>query len=151
MSGDTRGFAALRGGGFAPLQHLAPVAGDFVAVAARFLGAPYLWGGRSARGLDCSALVQLALMAAGIAAPRDSDMQAALLGRALAADEPALRGDLIFWRGHVGLLADPQTLIHANAHHMAVAQEALANATARIAAAGGGRVAMRRRVTLSAG
>lgn len=146
VSGETRGFAALRGGGFAPMPHLAPLGADFVEIAARFLGAPYLWGGRSARGLDCSALVQLALMAVGVAAPRDSDMQAALLGRALAPQERARRGDLIFWRGHVGLLTDPATLLHANAHHMAVALEPLEPAAARIAAAGGGQVTARRRL-----
>ena len=125
VSGETRGFAALRGGGFTPVQHFAALTADFVDVAARFIGAPYLWGGRSARGLDCSALIQLALMATGTAAPRDSDMQAALLGRGLGPETAARRGDLIFWRGHVGLLIDPATLLHANAHHMMVAVEPL--------------------------
>jgi hypothetical protein len=93
VTGETRGFAALRGGGFAPAQHLAAVAGDFTAQAMRFVGVPYLWGGRSARGLDCSALVQLALTAVGTPAPRDSDMQAALLGEALAEGAALRRGD----------------------------------------------------------
>lgn len=149
VTGETRGFAPLRGGGFAPVQHLAPVAGDYVAQAARFLGAPYLWGGRSARGLDCSALVQLALAAVGVPAPRDSDMQAALLGAA-AEGEPR-RGDLAFWRGHVGIMADAGTLLHANAHHMAVALEPFAAAAARIEAAGGGPVTARRRLGPEAG
>lgn len=146
VSGETRGFAALRGGGFVPIQHLAPVTADFVDVAAGFLGTPYLWGGRSSRGLDCSALIQLALTATGAPAPRDSDMQAALLGRALTPDEPSRRGDLIFWRGHVGMLTAPDTLLHANAHHMAVTQEPFEPAVARIAAAGGGPVVVRRRL-----
>jgi cell wall-associated NlpC family hydrolase len=107
---------------------------------------PYLWGGRSARGLDCSALVQLALMATGVAAPRDSDMQAALLGEAIGPDEPPRRGDLVFWKSHVGILRDPETLVHANAFHMAVVAEPYAAAEARIAAAGGGAVSARRRL-----
>jgi cell wall-associated NlpC family hydrolase len=129
-----------------PRAHLAPVAGDFVAQAERFLGAPYLWGGRSARGIDCSALVQLALLAAGREAPRDSDMQAALLGTELPARAALRRGDLVFWKGHVGIMRDRDTLIHANAHHMAVAAEPFGPAAARIAAAGGGPVTGRRRL-----
>jgi cell wall-associated NlpC family hydrolase len=132
--------------------HLAPFEGDCVDQAARFVGVPYLWGGRSARGLDCSALVQLALHAVGLPAPRDSDMQAALLGQPLAADAPPARGDLVFWRGHVGIMLDGARLLHANAHHMAVAIEPLGGAVARIAAAGGGDVTARRRLDrLSAG
>jgi cell wall-associated NlpC family hydrolase len=140
------GFARLAGGGFVPAQHLAPMAGDHVVQALRFAGVPYLWGGRSARGIDCSGLVQLALMAAGIAAPRDSDMQAALLGEALDEGAAPARGDLVFWDGHVGLMRDPETLIHANALHMAVAVEPFAPAAARILAAGGGPVTGRRRI-----
>lgn len=143
--GEAEGFAALAGGGFVPAQHLAPWEGDAAAAAERFLGTPYLWGGRSAAGIDCSALAQLSLAAAGIAAPRDSDMQAALVGAALPEHAPARRGDLVFWRGHVGLMLDPETLIHANAHHMAVTREPLAEAAARIAASGGGPVTARRR------
>jgi hypothetical protein len=117
------------------------------AQAERFLGTPYLWGGRSAAGLDCSALVQLALAATGVTAPRDSDMQAALLGKLCGAGRRAsARGDLVFWRGHVGLVADDGLLVHANAHHMAVVREPLAEAEARIAEAGGGPVTGRRRL-----
>ena len=140
------GFARLAGGGFVPVQHLAAVPGDAADHALRFLGVPYLWGGRSARGIDCSALVQLALMAAGVAAPRDTDMQAEWLGEALAPEAALRRGDLVFWEGHVGMMQDPETLIHANGHHMAVAAEPFAPAAARIAAAGGGPVTMRRRL-----
>lgn len=146
LAGEETGFARLAAGGYVPLPHLAPRSGDAAAAAERFLGAPYLWGGRSARGIDCSGLAQLALLSVGIAAPRDSDMQAALLGAALPDDAAGARGDLIFWRGHVGLLLDAQTLIHANAHHMAVAIEPLAAAIKRIAAAGGGPVTGRRRL-----
>jgi cell wall-associated NlpC family hydrolase len=129
-------FHALAGLGYAPSVHLAPAASvepDWVAVAERFVGAPYLWGGRSAAGIDCSGLVQIARQAAGLACPRDSDMQRAAPGEDAAA--PA-RGDLVFWRGHVGVLVAPDTLLHANAHHMAVVAEPLAEAGARIAAAG---------------
>ncbi len=142
----TGGFVALRDGGFVPAAHLAPLVGDAVDQALRLLGVPYLWGGRSARGLDCSALVQLALAATGLPTPRDSDMQADLLGAALPAEAPARRGDLVFWRGHVGLVADAGLLLHANAHHMAVALEPLAPAAVRIAASGGGPVIARRRL-----
>ena len=144
VSGTTGGFARLRGGGFVPRAHLAPVE-DWVALAERFAGAPYLWGGRSLRGVDCSGLVQVALIAAGRTAPRDSDMQAALVGEPLPARARLRRGDLVFWKGHVGIMRDAATLLHANAHHMAVASEPLASATARIAAAGGGPVLARRR------
>ncbi|MFQ8432096.1 C40 family peptidase [Amaricoccus sp. W119] len=148
VSGTTAEFARLRDGGHVPRAHLAPLEGDSVDLARRFLGVPYLWGGRSARGIDCSALVQLVVLALGGEAPRDSDMQAAMLGAPLRTGDPGRRGDLIFWRGHVGILEDPETLIHANAHHMAVAREPLAEAIARIAAAGGGPVTLRRRPKL---
>jgi cell wall-associated NlpC family hydrolase len=132
-------FAITPFGGHVPVLHLAPVGAmetDFVAVAERFLGTPYLWGGKSSLGLDCSALVQLALAACGIPCPRDTDMQEQALGRALpSAAEPKdlRRGDLVFWKGHVAIVRDEATLVHANASgHMAVAVEATAAAIARI-------------------
>jgi cell wall-associated NlpC family hydrolase len=146
VSGGSGGFAGLDGGGYVAAAHLAPVAGDAVDQALRFVGVPYLWGGRSARGIDCSGLVQLALAAVGIAAPRDTDMQQALLGGELEPDAALRRGDLVFWKGHVGMLADAGTLVHANAHHMAVAAEPFTAALARIAASGGGPLTARRRV-----
>lgn len=109
---------------------------DFVAVAERFVGVPYLWGGRSSLGFDCSGLVQTALAACGIAAPRDSDQQEAALGAPVPPGAPFRRGDLLFWPGHVAIAAAPDRLLHANAHHMMVAAEPLAPALARIAAAG---------------
>jgi cell wall-associated NlpC family hydrolase len=111
---------------------------DFVAVAERFLETPYLWGGRTSKGIDCSGLVQTALAAAGIDAPRDSDMLEAAMGAPVAVDGPRARGDLVFWKGHVGIMRDAATLIHANGWHMKVAIEPLAEARARIAASGGG-------------
>ncbi|GJD52559.1 hypothetical protein OPKNFCMD_5325 [Methylobacterium crusticola] len=133
-------YARLADGGFVWSGHLAPQTTrvpDYAATAERFLGTPYLWGGRSSLGLDCSGLVQAALAAAGIAAPRDSDQQERALGTAvaLAPDLAGLRrGDLVFWRGHTGLMLDETRLIHANGHHMAVAIEPLADAAARIRA-----------------
>lgn len=121
--------------------HLAPLDGprpsDHAAVAERFLGAPYLWGGKESLGLDCSGLVQMALTACGIACPRDTDMQEAALGRPLAFDDllaGLARGDLVFWKGHVGMMLDETRLLHANAHHMEAAIEPLAQARDRIAA-----------------
>jgi cell wall-associated NlpC family hydrolase len=114
--------------------HLAPIGTaslDHVAWAARFLETPYLWGGRSGFGIDCSGLVQMALMMAGQAAPRDSDMQASDLGSEIVFDERR-RGDLVFWKGHVAILEDAETVIHANGHTMTVARETLADAITRI-------------------
>ena len=123
-----------------PQQHLEPLqhrADDWVDVAEMFLGVPYLWGGRSNLGLDCSALIQLARSAAGFRCMRDSDMQAKTEGETLGAEAGLQRGDLIFWRGHVGVMSDPDTLLHANGHHMAVTYEPIAEAIRRIEASDG--------------
>lgn len=120
------------GPGFVHRQHLASeTSKDFVAIAERFLGAPYVWGGKTAVGLDCSGLIQTALQAVGKAAPRDTDMMEKALGEAVAISG-AKRGDLIFWKGHMGVMLDASRLLHANAFHMAVAVEPLAEAIARI-------------------
>jgi cell wall-associated NlpC family hydrolase len=125
-----------------PIQHLAPLDNfeqDWTDVAERFLGAPYLWGGKTSAGLDCSGLVQVALRACGIPAPRDTDMQEAALGAELPADSipgRLRRGDLVFWKGHVGIMRDAKILLHANAHHMAVAVEPLAAAMERFSRRG---------------
>jgi cell wall-associated NlpC family hydrolase len=134
-------FLALAGGGHVFAGHAAPigeVAPDFVAVAAAFLGTPYLWGGRTSIGLDCSGLVQLAVEAAGHAVPRDADMQAAELGHAIDLRRGAelRRGDLVFWEGHVGIMTSGEDFLHANAFHMAVEVEPFAEAKDRIEAAG---------------
>lgn len=131
------------GFGFIPLQHVVPVHShdaDPVQVAELFLGTPYLWGGNSRQGIDCSGLVQAALTACGRDCPGDSDLQELHLGRKLPAETEPQRGDLLFWKGHVALVADDTTLIHANAHHMAVAFENIAAAIARIAQQGDGQV-----------
>lgn len=137
VDGDGR-FSVLDTGAYAVTAHLAPLEtaeADPVAIAERFVGAPYLWGGRTSLGLDCSALVQTALAACGITAPRDSDMQQAGLGLPVAIEE-ARRGDLVFWKGHVAFVRDETTVLHANAHAMAVAVEGLEAAIERIRAAG---------------
>lgn len=135
--------------GYLPREHASPLPTRIppVETAGRLLGTPYLWGGNAATGIDCSGLVQLACRLAGVDAPRDSDQQAAELGTPLAPDTPLRPGDLIFWKGHVGLMATATDLIHANAHHMAVAQEPLAEATARIAAKEFGEITARRRLS----
>ncbi len=145
-------FSKVAGSGWVSSRHLAALgdwADDPAGVALAYLGAPYLWGGRDSLGLDCSGLVQQALYACGQAAPRDSDLQRALGDALEIGDDLAglLRNDLVFWRGHVGLMLDPERLLHANAHHMAVAIEPLAEARARILEAGGGAPVAIRRLT----
>ena len=134
-------FAVTTAGVFLPTQHLVPInyrSSDMVAVAEMFLGTPYLWGGKTSLGIDCSGLVQVALTACGIGAPRDSDMQEVGLGASVPVTQlhQLKRGDLIFWKGHVAIVRDALTIIHANAHHMATAIEPTREAVSRIKAAG---------------
>jgi cell wall-associated NlpC family hydrolase len=136
--------------GYVPRGHLAPLderETDFVRVAERFLGTPYLWGGKTNHGLDCSGLVQIALEACEIPCPRDSDMQENALGAPIDVGQ-VKRGDLVFWQGHVAIARDHANFIHANAFHMAVAVEPIAIAIARIAAAGSHVTSVRRPSTL---
>lgn len=143
-------FLVTRDRGFIWRTHLTALdqpAPDFVAVAETLIGAPYLWGGKSVIGVDCSGLVQIALAVAGRKAPRDSDMQEAQLGAPVATDAPRQRGDLIFWKGHVGIMRDAQTLLHANGTHMLVSSEPLDLVRARNLEAGAGDITGVRRLS----
>jgi cell wall-associated NlpC family hydrolase len=142
-------FAVTRDGWYLPRQHVGSIdrhAEDFVAVAEQFAGTPYLWGGKSSLGIDCSGLVQVSLNAAGTGCPRDSDMQQDGLGRILGLAESSKlqRGDLIFWNGHVAIVRDADSIVHANAHHMATVIENTRDAIARIKAAGSEIAAIKR-------
>jgi cell wall-associated NlpC family hydrolase len=146
---DEGSFVVTREGWYLPRRHVGPIdsrAADFVAIAEQFTGTPYLWGGKSSLGVDCSGLVQVSLNAAGTGCPRDSDMQQDGLGRALDPREARKlrRGDLIFWKGHVAIVRDADTIVHANAHHMATVIENTSEAITRIKAAGSDITAIKR-------
>ena len=132
------GFARLATGGFVPAVHVSDAPStDPAAVAETLIGTPYLWGGNSRWGIDCSGLVQAALLACAIPCPGDSDQQWHAVGTEVPLDTLA-RGDLLFWRGHVAMALSPEVLIHANGHAMAVSREGVAETLARIEAAGEG-------------
>jgi cell wall-associated NlpC family hydrolase len=139
-------IAITSSGGYVPAAHLAPVGEnerDFVAVAERFVGTPYLWGGKTVLGLDCSGLVQIALSAAGVPCPRDSDMQEHAVGTAVDYQARSFafeRGDLIFWRGHVAIAHGRDRFVHANAFHMAVVVEPAGEAITRVRGMGDARM-----------
>ena len=146
---ETGDFAEVPGLGFVWREHLAGLdhaEPDFVAVAERFLHAPYLWGGKTSSGLDCSGLLQIALHASGVAAPRDTDMMEKALGAPIDLAAGLRRGDIVFWKGHVGVMRDAETLLHANGHYMLVVSEPLAVARERIVAKTGADVTSVRRL-----
>ena len=152
--GDDR-MMELQHGGFIVARHIAALdrpARDFVEIAERLIGTPYLWGGCTRIGIDCSGLVQSSLLASNVIAPRDSDMQRDELGTAveIAPDFDGLqRGDLVFWKGHVAIMSDSVMMVHANAHHMQVATEPLPEAAVRIARSGGGPVIAVKRLKIA--
>jgi cell wall-associated NlpC family hydrolase len=132
--GEERGYRRLALGGWVYGRHLSVLddtAPDIAATARRFLGVPYLWGGKTSLGLDCSGLVQVVLAVARYSVPRDSDQQGAAIGTPVAFGAPLMRGDVVFFPGHVGIMADDRHLIHANAFHMMVTEEPLADVVAR--------------------
>lgn len=134
-------FAKLADGGYIPVQHIAPLSSreDFVTAAERMLETPYVWAGRSGLGADCSGLVQLALSRAGIAAQRDCDQQENTVGND-ASYKPRQRGDIVYFKGHVGIMVDDKNIVHANATHMKTCIEPLDVVTSR----SGGVTAVRR-------
>jgi len=142
--GRHKAFVQIGAGGYVHRKHLrklneAPALSDFVEVAEQHLGLPYIWGGISTRGLDCSGLVLSSLRATGQDVPRDTDMQQVELGEAIPVSQRGLkRGDLVFWKGHVGIMQNATRLLHANAFHMKVVSEPLREAVNRIEAGGGG-------------
>lgn len=149
LSGAAEGDFLAVPEGYVHVRHARPIdaKGDcIVTAAAAWIGQPYVWGGRGAGGIDCSGLVQMALATCGISAPRDSDQQREGVGSALPDDAALQRGDLIFFPGHVGIMTDGATLLHANAYHMAVVTEPLADVIARLAPAHEQPVLARRRI-----
>lgn len=133
---ERNGLMELAAGGWVFTAHLSPPdrpAPDFVTVAERFLETPSLWGGKTGQGLDCSGLLQTSLCAAGDIVLRDTDMQKENVGEAVDINAPRRRGDIVFFPGHVGVMTDATTLIHANAWHMAVTADPLADVTDRLA------------------
>lgn len=149
FAGEVMGDFIASGEGHIHVRHAAAVdalESDWVAVAQHYLGQPYIWGGRGHRGIDCSGLVQVALAQCGVIAPRDTDMQREGIGTLLGADAPLARGDFIFFPGHVGIMAEADMLLHANAHWMAVVIEPLADVVARLAATHADPILARRRI-----
>jgi cell wall-associated NlpC family hydrolase len=149
FAGEATGNFIASGEGHIHIRHAVEADAlerEWVAIAERYLGQPYIWGGRGHRGIDCSGLVQVALGRCGISAPRDTDQQRDGIGRPIADDAPLARGDFVFFPGHVGIMADDANLLHANAHWMAVVVEPLADVVARLAPTQAQPIVARRRI-----
>lgn len=152
LSGQGEDFIQIASKQYVHHKHIRPLKappaslGDYVSIAEAHIGQPYIWGGVSSFGLDCSGLVQSCLRAAGYDAPRDSDMQMEQIGTAVPIKSRALqRGNLIFWKGHVAIMTSQDEIVHANAYHMRTAREPLKRAAQRIKASGGGDILAVRR------
>ncbi len=142
-------FAITHRGHYVIADHLQPItthASDFVTIAEKFIGIPYFWGGKTSLGLDCSGLVQVALDSIGFEAPRDTDMQEKSVGNLVPMGSELKRGDLIFWKGHVGIMRDSHELLHASGHQMLVVSEPLSEVVERIEAKGAGSVTSIKRI-----
>ena len=138
--GEQNGLLETSDAVFLPKQHLAPQEKsrpDPVATARLFLGTPYLWGGNSAFGIDCSGLIQAAFQPARLLCPGDSDQQSRMPGLSLEESEADQPGDLLFWQGHVAMVSEPDRIIHANGHHMSVVEEERGPALGRISVEAG--------------
>lgn len=149
LAGTEQGSFCVSAEGCVHLRHVAPIdhlERDWVAVGERYLGEPYVWGGRGHGGVDCSGLVQIALARCGISVPRDTDMQREGVGRPIPEDEALRRGDLIFFPGHVGMMTDEANLLHANAFWMATVVEPLADVIDRLKPSYDDPVIARRRI-----
>ena len=117
-----------------------------VEVAKLFLNSPYLWGGNTSLGIDCSGLIQVSMSLCGLKCPGDSDQQLAKLGQNIDIDTTQEKGDILFWKGHVALALNARQVLHANAYHMSTVIEELSEVTFRIKKQEGNDIIARKRL-----